>query len=320
VFSARTLAVAVAALVCLAPLADARSQPALYFLKDAKVTDDRRAPVGDGVLSTQPPPPIDLNNPANNTPPSVRLIFPYTDALLPTQFVANSSQNTGRLFGVIAAYLFLPKSPALQSATLNVSLYALPKDPEVPPPLGGGGDLIAWARLPLNYENSTLPNATSFVPQNVTDPQGAVNYTAAQLVAYGLTTVYSSGALVYLDDAVQDYFVDRTIDSEARLALRLVLENGTAVGPLPPQQVPIGAGQTIVYDFGLAFSLVLIPWFEQDPPQPPPPPPPPRTTTTSPTTQPTPTTTTTKASIALPFGILVALALGAAWTARRRES
>lgn len=313
------LLVAVAAL---APVA-AKPQPVIYFLKDAEVSPGYRLPIGDGELSTLPPAPLDLVNPANNTPPSTRVIYPYASAVLPTQFAANASANTGRIHGVVAAYLFLPKSPAMQSATLNVSLVALPKDPEVPPPLGGGGDLIAWARVPLDYENTTLPNATSWVELNATDPQSMVNYTSGQLLAYGITTLYSSGLLVYLDDNVPDYLVDRTIDPEARLALRLTLENGTAISPLPAVPQPVGAGQDIVYDFALAFSLVLVPWYAPDDQLPPT-----QTTTTRPATTTSPgatsnpggpsgTTTTTEAPV-LPFGILVLLALGSAWLVRRR--
>lgn len=305
-------------LVAVAPAAEAKSKPQLYFLKDVEVSPGHRAPIGDGELSVLPPPPIDLVNPANNTPPSSRVIYPYASAVAPVQFVANASANTGRIRGVITGYLFLPKTPAMQSATLNVSLVVLPKDPAVPPELGGGGKAIAWAKIPLDYQNQTLPNATSWAPQNVTDPRGAVNYTAAQVLSYGITTLYSSGALVFLDDATRDYVVDVEVPADARLGLRMVLENGSAIPPLPGAPVPIGAGQDIVYDFGLAFSLVMVPWYEADPPvtstSPPPPPPPP---TSSSGAAPS-STSSTKGSPDLPFFAVGLAAVAVAWTLRRK--
>jgi len=310
-------------MLALVPAAQARSQPALYFLKDAEVSPGHRVPVGDGELSSLPPPPLpDPAHPENTTlQPSTRVIYPYLDAVAPAQFVANASANTGRIAGVVAAYLFLPKTAAMQSGTLNVSLVVLPKDPAVPPALGGGGQVIAWARVPLDYKNESLPNATSFVdPSNATnDPQGTVNYTAGQLLVYGITTVYSSAALVFLDDAVKDYVIDVTVPTDARIGLRMVLENGSAVAPLPGVPVPVGAGQDIVYDFGLAFSLVVVPWYAPDPPAPP------ASTTTSraPTSSTGPassgtSTSTTNASPALPvfYGTLVLVAVAMA----RRKS
>ncbi|MCA1819436.1 MAG: hypothetical protein LC620_05210, partial [Halobacteriales archaeon] len=185
------IALMVAFLVAFTPAADARAQPATYFLKDAEVSPGHRVPIGDGDMSLLPPPPLpDPAHPENTTlQPSSRVIYPYASLAVPTQFVANASRNTGRIYGVVAAYLFLPKTPAMQSASLNVSLVELPKDKPAVPDVGGGGRVLAWGHVPLDYHNTTLPNATAFVPPNATnDPQGAVNYTAAELAAYGITT------------------------------------------------------------------------------------------------------------------------------------
>ncbi|MFO1532674.1 MAG: hypothetical protein ABR562_03100, partial [Thermoplasmatota archaeon] len=125
---------------------------------------------------------------------------------------------------------------------------------------------------------------------------------------------------IYVAEKVKDYIVDATVDPQARLALRLVLENGTAITPLPGVPVPVGGGQDIVYDFGLAFSLVLVPWYAPDPPvtttshTPAHTAPPPTSTGAKPVT----TTTTTKGSPSLPV-LAVGLAVVAAAIATRRR-
>lgn len=312
-----------------APAAQAKAFPTVYYLKDAMGPNGERIPVGDGDLSTLPLPlPPDPNDPANTTRlqeqegPS-RTIYPLASAVAPVQFVANASRNTGRVYGVVYTILVLPKTPAMQNAVLNISLVALPKDPQVPPPLGGGGQVLAWARLPLNYTQSNLPNATRFVPENATSPQEALNQTRDEALAYGLTTLASWYAVAILDDSKKDYFIDATVEAGARLALRFVLENGTAYSPhpaIPPQQapIPVGAGQPILYDTFLTGSYVFVPWYTQDPA-----PPPPTSTSKAPSsstsgTATSGTGTSSKPAMVLPFGVLVAVALVGAMMARRR--
>jgi len=346
-------ALALAALLAAAPLAAAKPAPALYFLHDAPLAAGTPpSPLGDGIMNATPPPPLNLTDPTQDTPPSTRTILPAEQAVLPVQFVANASANTGRIYGVVIAYLFLPKSPALQSGVLNVSLVELPADPSTPPPVGGGGTPIAWARLDLSdhtasgdlpdnftdpaaaaqfvadhaqsQANGTANNVTYFAPSNVTDPAGTAAELEGKLLVTGITTVYSSGHLLYLDDAKRDYVVDHQVDPKARLALRMVLENGTSPGGLPGLPAAVGAGQDVIYDFLLAPSLVSVPWYAPDPPKPPAPPPTSHTATTGPGPSQgghgtsTTTTTKTKGSPGVPEVAVLAGLVGVAVAMRRR--
>lgn len=250
------LALAVGALLLMASTASAASKPAVYFWRDASV-QGQKVPVGDGILSTIPPAPADLENVTNNEAPGTRMIFPFVDAAIPQQFVTiNTTNNQARIYGPILVFAFVPKTPAIANANLSFELVYLP--PGAAPT--AAGEVIGRASVAVDGGNQTLPDPTTFVPPNPGNPEEALAYIQTQLLIYGLTKLSEGRVIAFLDDDVKDYVVDKTVDANGTLALRLALEPGSS-----PLGQPLGAGQPIVYDFALTPSLVYVPWYAPDP-------------------------------------------------------
>ena len=266
-------ALAFAAAVLVAVPALAAPQPHLYFLKDGAVRG-----AGDGILTLDPPPPPDLQNPANNSAPGMRMILPAQHNVAPVQFVqVNSTENTGRVWGPVIVALWAPKWATNQHGNITVSLVEL--KPSAVPAIGGGGRVLASASTANNYENTTLPNGTALMPPEPTNVTAALAHVQGQLLAYALTEALKPPIILLLDDDVKDYIIDEEVDPEARLVLRMQLDpnEGSALSPLGQ---PTAVGQAIQYDFGLWPSFVYIPWYAEDPPRP------------TPATKPAPTATT----------------------------
>jgi hypothetical protein len=270
------------ALLVAAPAASALPKPALYFLHDAPLpTLPAPAPglpatgnlVAEGQLTTVPPPGLPPVNTADPTQlpataegakaPQTRMILPGEDMVVPVQFVtSNTTANTGRIFGPVVTLLFLPNTPLVQNGNLTVQLVALPKDAS-PTDLPPKGDVLASGRIRLDYQNSSLPPPTALVPPNPNDPQAALGYVQAQLLAYGLTQLASSYKVAFLLNDTRGYIVDKAVDPASKVALRLVLEPGSS--PLP---IAFGAGQPLLYNSTLTPSFVYVPWYAADPPRP----------------------------------------------------
>ncbi len=277
----------------LAPVADAGSRPVYLFLRDMSFPSNPNLPrcspaptgaaVGDGELTTTAPCPLDLVGPQNNSSPQSRVVFPAVETAHPTQFVMlNQSLNTGQIFGPVLVLLYVPESPTVQSGNLTVQLVALPKTYTVSD-VGPTGDVLAGATIDLAYHNTTLPNPTSLIPPDPTNVTQAEAYIAGQLLVYGLSQVGKSQYILVLDDEVKDHYVQKTIDKDAKLALRFSLVPSPHPAPLPlGLPVAQGAGQPILYNFALMPALVYVPFYSADAPLPqptpqpnPPPPPPP---------------------------------------------
>jgi hypothetical protein len=295
------------ALIVALPSASAAFQPVLYYLKDGET-----GPVGDGMLTSAPPPPFDAQNPANNTPPSVRTVLP--NPLPPVQFVMlNASDNTGWIYGPVFVMLYADDTPLMQKGNVTVDLVLFDPD-EVP-----GIDeptILASATQANDASNLTPPEPTQFVPPDPTDPQGALAYVQGKLLAYGLPMVLQFPLLFFLDDNVTDGIVNAQLETDARLALQISLEPGSST-------LPVAQGaQPIKYDFALSPSLLYIPWFalEEIPPyQPPTQAPPPQAPPPTPPSDEEEDTEGSGSKGSPGLGFLAALlAVGLAGFARRR--
>lgn len=296
---AAALAAVALALLAVAPAASAYPKPATYFLRDSAFpsgTPD--TPLISGVpelpgdlVTLLPPgvPNVNTSDPGSlpstvmdTDAPQTRLILPGQEQVLPVMFNSNSSANTGRIWGPILTLLFLPRSPTVQHANVTAQLVVVPKgtSPLAVPP---AGEVIASNTFSMDAGNATefLPNATSFVPPNPTDPQGAALYVAGQLELYGFTKLASSYKLAFLLNDTKSFIIDKTVPADSTVQLRLTLAKGSS-----PVLMPVAAGQPMAYWNQLTPGLVYVPWYAADPPRPTPTytAPPPTTYTSTPYT------------------------------------
>lgn len=278
--SAAAFAAVALAILVLAPAAGALPQPSVYFFRDAQFPDGTpQAPVVTGIpmapgelVTLSPPglPALNQSDPASlpatamdTKAPQTRMILPGQDLVLPVMFNSNASANTGRIYGPIITLLFLPKSPTVQHGNVTVQLVVVPKGTSltaVPP----AGEVIASTTFSMDAGNTTsfLPNATSMVPPNPTDPQAALAYVQGQLLAYGFTTLASSYKIAFLLNETKSFIIDKTVDKESTVQMRLSLAPGSS--PLP---IAAAAGQPVAYWNILTPSFVYVPWYAEDPPQ-----------------------------------------------------
>lgn len=276
--AAALTAVALALLV-LAPAASALPKPAVYFFRDAEFPDGTPAmPALSGIpglpgelVTLSPPgiPAVNQSDPASlpatamdTDAPQTRLILPGQEMALPVMFNSNASANTGRIYGPVITLLFLPKSPTVQHGNVTAQLVVVPKGASplaVPPP----GEVIASTTFSMDAGNTTefLPNATSLVPPNPTDPQAALAYVQGQLLAYGITTLASSYKVAFLLNETKSFIIDKAVDPESTVQMRLSLAPGSS-----PLLVPVAAGQPMVYWNFLTPTFVYVPWYAADPP------------------------------------------------------
>ncbi|MFO1534389.1 MAG: hypothetical protein ABR586_01855, partial [Thermoplasmatota archaeon] len=276
---AAALAAVALALLVLAPAASALPKPAVYFFRDAEFPAGTPAmPAVSGIpslpgelVTLSPPglPAVNQSDPASlpatamdTDAPQTRLILPGQEMALPVMFNSNASANTGRIYGPVITLLFLPKSPTVQHGNVTAQLVVVPKGASplaVPPP----GEVIASTTFSMDAGNTTefLPNATSLVPPNPTDPQAALAYVQGQLLAYGFTTLASSYKVVFLLNETKSFIIDKAVDPESTVQMRLSLAPGSS--PLP---IAIAAGQPVAYWNILTPSFVYVPWYAADPP------------------------------------------------------
>lgn len=278
---ATALAAVALALLVVAPAASALPKPAIYFFRDAEFPDGTPAmpavsgiPFAPGQLVTLTPPglpPLNQSDPASlpstamqTQAPQTRMILPGQEMVIPVMFNSNASANTGRIYGPIITLLFLPKSPTVQHGNVTAQLVVVPKgaSPTAVPP---AGEVIASTTFSMDAGNTTafLPNATSMVPPDPTDPQGALAYAQGQLLAYGITTLASSYKVAFLLNETKSFIIDKTVDAESTVQMRLSLAPGSS-----PLLVPVAAGQPLVYWNFLTPTFVYVPWYAADPPQP----------------------------------------------------
>lgn len=272
------LAVAALALLALAPAAHALPRPAIYFLHDAALPDGTPpspvsgVPLAPGELITLAPPglpPANTSDPASlpatamqTKAPETRTIQPAQDLILPVMFNSNRSANTGRIYGPVIALLFLPDTPLVQHGNVTVQLVVVPKDAS-PTALPPAGEVIASNSIDMDAGNTTmLPNATGMAPPNPTDPQGSLGYVQGQLLAYGFQELAGSYKVLFLLDSKGGLVIDKAVDAESTVQLRLSLSAGSS--PLP---VAVAAGQPLAYWNFLTPSFVYVPWYAADPPR-----------------------------------------------------
>lgn len=328
---------AAALLVAVAP-AQAAFLPVTYYLKDADL-----GPLAPGRLDTIAPPMLYLppTDPVNytggplqyvqdvgenmtNQGAQTRLILTAQDTVLPVQFVteANPAGGPGRILGPVLVFLVVPKTPLVQHANLSMELIMI-QNATAPLYQGGDVSVLASAEIPVDGNDTPLPDPASFIPPNSTDPQAAAAYVAGQLLLYGITTVVEGFKYAYLDDAVKDYVVDANVPDGAMLALRLKLvANDGSPLPLP---IPDGLAQPMLYNTTLTPALVYLQFYEPDPPKPVPSttPPHPTSSTSKPPSSSSPATESGGGSKGIPGPVVVPLALafvGAALWSRRRKA
>ncbi len=300
---ARTAPLLLVAILAIASAGAAAAQPAIYFMRDV---DDR--PIGDATLEVTAPPPADLNNPANNTPPSVRNVGPF----LHEQFVRpTSDNNTGWLVGPVIIGLWAPETPLIDEATLVIEFGLFTAGTN---PLMQDAEVLASARVPIEGGNITPPDPMRFIPPDPTNPEGSANHIAAEAIAYAAPMLLQAPYVLLLENNGTQV-LNQEVPVDAKVGVRFILEppNGSAL-PLP-----VGAGQPIEYDFGLAPSFLYVPWYVPDPA--PTNQPSSSTTTSSSTTSGAPTTIgpePTEDEKDSPVPVLVPLALLIALLVRRR--
>lgn len=264
--------------------AAAASKPALYFLKDGEL-----GPAGPGTLNGTAPDSLD---------PSVRPVLPGTPDL-PTAEWRLTAPPAQQILGPVLLAVW-PGPSAVGSGNLSATLYSVE---------GTTRTALASASINIDTNTSELPDPTSFIPPDPTDPESAIAHVMAQVLAMTV----QPPLLLHLGT------VNATIPAGQALSIGLYMEapdGGTA--PLP-------AGvASIEYDGQLAPSFLYVPWHvpDPDPTQTPTP-----TATTAPgpstqtdTTTPGPTQTPPEGKQSPAVGLVATVAaLGAAWVARRRS-
>ncbi|HUR26278.1 MAG TPA: hypothetical protein VM327_09730 [Candidatus Thermoplasmatota archaeon] len=247
---------AVAALVA-APAAQAYSQPVFYFLKDAAGPQDQIPDVPSPIPLPIGVPTLDVNpgildpydpkapNAPNGTTGKERLVPAGQELLLPIQFLTPADHtHPDRIKGPIFVGLWTGKSGTYQ-ANMTATLYEIPVD----------GDPIALANasVDLDFNQSTAPDPTKFLPQNTTDPQTILFYEVAQV----LPLVLHPPSLFVLGP------LDVPFSNESSFAIGFALTQGSSPVPLPA-----GAFGTVDYDGAWTPSFVYAPWYAPDPPRP----------------------------------------------------
>jgi len=217
----RSILILIAVGLALAPLATAGSQPALYFLKDGPT------PLDDGAM--------DADMPEGNES-SIRPIPPAIDG---ADLVFLGGDLGGeRLRGPLFVGLWTDGSAVLDGQ-INATVY-LVQD--------GALEAVAGMSIDISTDPESLPDPTSLVPPDPTDPEAAALYIAAQAAPLVLKPpmLFNLGS------------VDIEVPEGAGLALGLSLESTSGL--------PIGIGvATVKYDALLTPSFVYAPWWSADP-------------------------------------------------------
>jgi hypothetical protein len=251
---ARLLALPLAILL-LAPLADAYTQPVFYFLKDPPSATDSVPSVPLPVPVPVPVPtlnPMDgildpysrqAQNAPNATTAKMRLVAAGAETVVPVRFVtpANAS-HPDRIKGPLFIGLWTGES-ATYKANLTATMYEIPA--------GGAAKAIANASVSLDFNQSKLPDPMALLPQNTTDPMTIAYYELAQV----LPAVMYPPALFVLP-------VDIPFSNGSAFAIGFRLTPGDSGAPLPE-----GASASIEYDGLYAPSFVYVPWYSADPPR-----------------------------------------------------
>lgn len=254
---ARPLSALVVLLVALAPAAQAYAQPVFYFLKDAPGPQDELPDVPSPIPLPVAVPTLAVDagvmdpydpkapNAPNGTTGTERLVPVGTDLLVPVQFVTPADHaHPDRLKGPIFIGLWTGKSSTYQ-ANLTVTLYEVPASGE---PIA-----IANASASLDFNESSVPEPTTFIPPNTSDPQAILFYEVAQV----LPLVLRPPMLFILGP------VDVPFGEDSSFALGFRLTQGSSPAPLPA-----GAFGSIQYNGQYTPSFVYLPWYAPDPPRP----------------------------------------------------
>lgn len=214
------LALSVAMTLLLAPLAVAGPAPAVHYLAD------EASPFETGALETEAP---------SKNESSQRIVTAGIDG--PSVWFSTPVQQ-GRLAGPAFLGLWTMANPAVLG-DIEASLW-LEAD--------GNRTLLSSAALDAAIDPSQLPEPTSLVPPDPTDPEGAAYHVAAQLLP-----------LLMSPPMVFDLGM---IDAEAPANASLLLGLQMVGDPLP-----IGTS-IIQYDAVTSPSFLFAPWYAPDPPAP----------------------------------------------------
>lgn len=226
------VALSVALTLLLAPLAVAGPAPAVHYLAD------EASPFQTGAMQTEAP---------SKNESSQRLVTAGIDG--PTVWFSTPVQE-GRLAGPAFLGLWTTANPVVLGE-VEASLW-LDAD--------GNRTLLSSAALDAAIDPAQIPEPTSLVPPDPTDPEGAAFHVAAQLLPLLMSPpmVFDLGAI--------------DVEAPANASLMLGLE-------LVGDPLPVGAS-IIQYDAVTAPSFLYVPWYAPDPPAPQP------TSSPSPTSSP----------------------------------
>lgn len=214
------LTLSVAVTLLLAPLAVAGPAPAVHYLAD------EASPFETGALETEAP---------SKNESSQRIVTAGIDG--PSVWFSTPVQQ-GRLAGPAFLGLWTMANPVVLG-DIEASLW-LEAD--------GNRTLLSSAALDAAIDPSQLPEPTSLVPPDPTDPEGAAYHVAAQLLP-----------LLMSPPMVFDLGM---IDAEAPANASLLLGLQMVGDPLP-----IGTS-IIQYDAVTSPSFLFAPWYAPDPPAP----------------------------------------------------
>jgi len=252
---ARPLALALI-LVLAAPLAGAYTQPVFYFLKDPPSPTDAVPPSPVPVPVPVPVPTANPNdgvldpysrqaaNAPNSTTSKERLVTPGSDVVMPVRFVTPSNaSHPDRIKGPLFLGVWTGES-ATYKANLTATMYEIPKS--------GAAVAIANSSVDLDFNQSKLPDPTTLVPPNSTDPQVIAFYELAKV----LPVLLHPPALFVLP-------VDIEFRNDSQFAVVFSLTPGDSGAP-----VPAGAFASIEYDGLVTPTFVYVPWYAPDPVRP----------------------------------------------------
>lgn len=178
-------------------------------------------PLSDGSLDAEAP--QDLNG-------SLSLILPGS-AELPTISFARDGEHAERIYGPLLIGLWTGPSP-----TLMGNITAIVSD---------GSSILSSASIDISMDPEALPDPTSLIPPDPTNPEQAAAYVLAQALMATLQPP------VLLDLG----FIDANVSADAPISVSFFLEGEPAA---------LGAA-SMQYDGALTPSFLYVPFYEPDP-------------------------------------------------------
>ncbi|MGB1698169.1 MAG: hypothetical protein ACPHK8_07195 [Thermoplasmatota archaeon] len=178
-------------------------------------------PISDGSLDAEAP--QDLNN-------SISLILPGS-ADLPTISFTREGDHADRIYGPLLIGMWTGPSPTLMGNVTAV--------------VSDGSTILSSASVDISIDPEALPDPTSLIPPDPTNPEQAAAYVLAQ----ALIATMKPPVLMDLG------FIDANVSRDAPISVSFFLEG---------EPVALGAA-SLQYDGALTPSFLYVPFYEADP-------------------------------------------------------